>query len=249
MKTKTKKNLAVATIGALFIVGVFAISYLHEPKLHLTTPEKDAYKIGQQVETIRTENDLRKLEKLAYEYELAYRHSYNGATAMHFKALVEPYIIAAGDRRDAIRKEEERLEAAQQEFEKHLNDIDVAWRMELGSDAEVLQIIAQKRAAIAELEESICQLTAHKEQLAEAAWSGSGGSLDQKCLEEIGEVEKDIAGNIAEIEELEYSIDLVLLACRLQRGEAPVVEEPEVEAVVEADFECETEVEEEEFEL
>ena len=40
-----------------------------------------------------------------------------------------------------------------------------------------------------------------------------------------------------------------MLACRLQRGEAPVVEEPEVEAVVEADFECETEVEEEEFEL
>lgn len=235
MKTKTKKNLAVAAIGALFIVGVFAISYLHEPKLHLTTPEKDAYKIGQQVETIRTENDLRKLEKLAYEYELAYRHSYNGATAMHFKALVEPYIIAAGDRRDAIRQEEERLEAAQQEFAKHLNDIDVAWRMELGSDAEVLQMIAQKRAAIAELEESICQLTVHKEQLAEAAWSGSGGSLDQKCLEEIGEVEKEIAGNIAEIEELEYSIDLVLLACRLQRGEEPVaevvvVEETETEA-------------------
>ena len=157
--------------------------------------------------------------------------------------------LSIGDRRDAIREEEERLEAAQQEFAKHLNDIDVAWRMELGSDAEVLQIIAQKRAAIAELEESICQLTAHKEQLAEAAWSGSGGSLDQKCLEEIGEVEKDIAGNIAEIEELEYSIDLVLLACRLQRGEAPVVEGPEVEAVVEADFECETENEEEEFEL
>ena len=228
MKTKTKKNLAVAAIGALFIVGVFAISYLHEPKLHLTTPEKDAYKIGQQVETIRTENDLRKLEKLAYEYELAYRHSYNGATAMHFKALVEPYIIAAGDRRDAIREEEERLEAAQQEFAKHLNDIDVAWRMELGSDAEVLQIIAQKRAAIAELEESICQLTAHKEQLAEAAWSGSGGSLDQKCLEEIGNVEKSIVKCQQDIAVYAHKTHVIELAYRLQNGTTLERQEPVV---------------------
>ena len=57
MKTKTKNNLFVVGIGVLFIAGVFAISYHHEPKLHLTTPEQDAQKLSQKAELIRTETD------------------------------------------------------------------------------------------------------------------------------------------------------------------------------------------------
>lgn len=227
---KTKNNLIVVGIGVLFIAGVFAISYLHEPKLHLTTPEQDAQKLSQKAEVIRTETDLRELEKLAYEYELAYRHSYNGAKAMHFKSLYEPILVKAGDRRDAIRAEEDRLAAAQKEFYQRLDDIDVAWRMTLGSDEDVLRKIQENEASIVSCEQEIETLQARKLQLAEDAWNGPSGTLDQKCLDEIGVVDVQIAKLQDSIAEHNHTIEQIKLAYRLQRGAefAAPVEEPVV---------------------
>ena len=234
MKTKTKNNLIVVGIGVLFIAGVFAISYLHEPKLHLTTPEQDAQKLSQKAEVIRTETDLRELEKLAYEYELAYRHSYNGAKAMHFKSLYEPILVKAGDRRDAIRAEEDRLAAAQKEFYQRLDDIDVAWRMTLGSDEDVLRKIQENEASVVSCEQEIETLQARKVQLAEDAWNGPSGTLDQKCLDEIGVVDEQIAKLQDSIEEHNHTIEQIKLAYRLQRGAefaAPVEEPVEAECI------------------
>lgn len=234
MKTKTKNNLIVVGIGVLFIAGVFAISYLHEPKLHLTTPEQDAQKLSQKAEVIRTETDLRELEKLAYEYELAYRHSYNGAKAMHFKSLYEPILVKAGDRRDAIRAEEDRLAAAQKEFYQRLDDIDVAWRMTLGSDEDVLRKIQENEASVVSCEQEIEILQARKVQLAEDAWNGPSGTLDQKCLDEIGVVDEQIAKLQDSIAEHNHTIEQIKLAYRLQRGAefaAPVEEPVETECI------------------
>lgn len=234
MKTKTKNNLIVVGIGVLFIAGVFAISYLHEPKLHLTTPEQDAQKLSQKAEVIRTETDLRELEKLAYEYELAYRHSYNGAKAMHFKSLYEPILVKAGDRRDAIRAEEDRLAAAQKEFYQRLDDIDVAWRMTLGSDEDVLRKIQENEASVVSCEQEIETLQARKVQLAEDAWNGPSGTLDQKCLDEIGVVDEQIAKLQDSIAEHNHTIEQIKLAYRLQRGAefaAPIEEPVEAECI------------------
>lgn len=234
MKTKTKNNLIVVGIGVLFIAGVFAISYHHEPKLHLTTPEQDAQKLSQKAEVIRTETDLRELEKLAYEYELAYRHSYNGAKAMHFKSLYEPILVKAGDRRDAIRAEEDRLAAAQKEFYQRLDDIDVAWRMTLGSDEDVLRKIQENEASVVSCEQEIETLQARKVQLAEDAWNGPSGTLDQKCLDEIGVVDEQIAKLQDSIAEHNHTIEQIKLAYRLQRGAefaAPVEEPVETECI------------------
>ena len=234
MKTKTKNNLIVVGIGVLFIAGVFAISYLHEPKLHLTTPEQDAQKLSQKAEVIRTETDLRELEKLAYEYELAYRHSYNGAKAMHFKSLYEPILVKAGDRRDAIRAEEDRLAAAQKEFYQRLDDIDVAWRMTLGSDEDVLRKIQENEASVVSCEQEIETLQARKVQLAEDAWNGPSGTLDQKCLDEIGVVDEQIAKLQDSIAKHNHTIEQIKLAYRLQRGAefaAPVEEPVEAECI------------------
>lgn len=221
MKTKTRNNLAVAGIGLLFVLGLLVVSYLYEPSVEITNPEQDAQKISLKAQVIRTEADLRELEKLAYEYEMAYRESYNGATAMYFKSLCEPIMIKAGDRRDKIRAKEDELRAAQNEFNKRLNDLDAAWRMELGSDEEVLEMIAQNETAIATLNETIVELVKRKEDLAVEAWSGSGGSLDERCLKEIGVVEDKIVKCKAEIEQHNVSIEQIKLACRLQRGAEP----------------------------
>ena len=239
MKTNTKNNLIVVGIGALFLVGVFAISYLHEPKLHITTPERDAQKLSLKAEIIRTESDLRELEKLAYEYEMAYRHSYNGAKAMYFKSLYEPILVEAGDRRDAIRAEEDRLAEAQREFNQRLNDIDVAWRMELGSDEDVLQMIKSNEDSVISYVDEIATLQARKLQLAEDAWSGPNGTLDQTCLDEIGVVDEQIVELEAQIEAQNHAIEQIKLAYRLQRGvefSAPVEEA--------VDAECEESVDE-----
>ena len=231
MKTKTRNNLAVAGIGLLFVLGLLVASYLYEPSVEITTPEQDAQMISLKAQVIRTEADLRELEKLAYEYEMAYRENYNGAMAMYFKSLCEPIMVKAGDRRDMIRAKEDELRAAQKEFNKRLNDLDAAWRMKLGSDEEVLEMIAQNEAAIATLNETIVELVKRKEDLAVEAWSGSGGSLDEHCLKEIGVVEDKIVKCKAEIEQCNVFIEQIKLACRLQRGEEPVAE-------VAVDVEC-----------
>ena len=231
MKTKTRNNLAVAGIGLLFVLGLLVASYLNKPSVEITTPEQDAQMISLKAQVIRTEADLRELEKLAYEYEMAYRENYNGAMAMYFKSLCEPIMVKAGDRRDMIRAKEDELRAAQKEFNKRLNDLDAAWRMELGSDEEVLEMIAQNEAAIETLNETIVELVKRKEDLAVKAWSGSGGSLDERCLKEIGVVEDEIVKCKAEIEQCNVFIEQIKLACRLQRGEEPVAE-------VAVDVEC-----------
>lgn len=235
MKSKKRDNMIVVGIGAAFVLAIFAVSYLYNPTPEITTPEQDAQMLGFKAEIVRTEADLRELEKLAYEYEIAYRHSYNGATAMYFKSLVEPIMVAAGDRREAIRAEEDILAEAQTKFHQTLQNIDEAWTMTLGTDEEVLQAIAENEASIANLEVEIANLQARKEQLGEEAWNGPSGTLDQKCLEEIGVVEADIKKCGASIEKYERNIEIIKLACRLQRGEEPVaevvvVEETETEA-------------------
>ena len=221
MKTKTRNNLAVAGIGLLFVLGLLVASYLYEPSVEITTPEQDAQMISNKAQVIRTEADLRELEKLAYEYEMAYRENYNGATAMYFKSLCEPIMVKAGDRRDMIRAKEDELRAAQKEFNKRLNDLDAAWRMKLGSDEEVLEIIANNEATIAKLNETIEKLVEYTGELAVKAWSGSGGSLDERCLKEIGVVEAEIVKCKAEIEQCNVFIEQIKLACRLQRGAEP----------------------------
>ena len=236
MKAEKRNKLKVAGVGAAFVFGLLVLSYLHNPSPDITTPEQDAQMLRLKAETVHTEADLRELEKLAYEYEMAYKHSYNGAKAMYFKSLYEPILIEAGDRRELIRAEEDYLANEQRKFNETLDNIDEAWRMKLGTDEELLAQIAQNEIYIIELEEEIFELQLRKQQLGEDAWNGPGGSLDEKCLEEIGKIEERIVKCNSSIKKYQHNNDIIILACRLQRGAEPVaevvvVEEPaEVEA-------------------
>lgn len=238
MKTEMRNRMKVAGVGAAFVVGLLVLSYLHNPSPDITTPEQDAQMLRLKAETVHSEADLRELEKLAYEYEIAYKHSYNGAKAMYFKSLYEPILIEAGDRREQIRAEEDHLANEQRKFNETLDDIDEAWRMKLGTDEELLADIAENEFSISTLEQEIYELELRKQQLGEDAWNGPGGSLDEKCLEEIGKVEERIKKCRKSIESYEHNNHIILLACRLQRGAEPVaevvvVETPEVEEPVE----------------
>lgn len=214
----SKNSKIIITVGVLFVVGLFTLSYLYNPSPHITTPEKDAKLLAEQAETIRTELDLRQLEKLAYEYEIAYRNNYGGAKAMYFKSLVEPILIEAGDRRDAIREEEDYLRSQQRLFFSKLEDMDVAWRMKLGSDEEIFDKLNANDFRVLELIDEIAQLQADKELLAEQAWQGEGGTIDEKCLENIGKVDEKIERLNRSIEHINHDSEVIRLAYRLQRG-------------------------------
>lgn len=226
MTKERRSNLIVGCVGAGFVVGLLALSNIYNPTPHITTPEQDALMLSLKAETIRTESDLRNLEKLAHEYEITYKHSYNGATAQHFKSLVEPIIIAAGDRREAIRAEEDVVAESQRLFHAKLNDIDAAWCMTLGTTDEGVALVQDDMEHISALRTTIDSLVAHKQELGAQAWSGPGGKLDESCLKEIGEVERKIEQCTLDIAEYEHHISLILLAYRLQRGEDLTLESP-----------------------
>lgn len=228
MKRNKRERLIVAGVGAAFVVGLLTLSNIYNPSPKITTPEQDALMLELKMHTVHSEIDLRNLEKLAYEYEIAYRHSYGGAKAMYFKSLAEPIIVAAGDRREAIRAEEDILAEAQNKFNSTLNDIDEAWRMKLGTVEESLAIIAENDAKIAEIEAEIEALVLRKQQLGEEAWSGPGGKLDEKCLEEIGNVEKSIVKCQQDIAVYAHKTHVIELAYRLQNGTTLERQEPVV---------------------
>lgn len=232
MKTEMRNRMKVAGVGAAFVVGLLVLSYLHNPSPDITTPEQDAQMLRLKAETIHSEADLRELEKLAYEYEMAYKHSYDGAKAMYFKSLCEPILIEAGDRREQIRAEEDHLANEQRKFNETLDNIDEAWRMKLGSDEEILATLDENAEAVYALESDISQLQFRKQQLGEEAWNGPGGTLDEKCLEEIGKVEESIKKLEKSIDDYIHKNHIISLACRLQRGGMPTYEV--VEAAVEA---------------
>lgn len=225
MKRFKRERLIVAGVGAAFVVGLLTLSNIYNPSPKITTPEQDALMLELKAQTVHSEIDLRNLEKLAYEYEIAYRHSYGGAKAMYFKSLAEPIIVAAGDRREAIRAEEDILAAAQNKFNTTLNDIDEAWCMKLGSVEECLATIADNDAKIADKEAQIETLVLRKQELGAQAWSGPGGKLDESCLEEIGSVDKSIEKCYEDIAKYEHKSHIIELAYRLQNGKE--LERPE----------------------
>ena len=226
MTRERRSNLIVACVGAAFVGGLLTLSNIYTPTPDITTPEQDALMLSLKAETIRTEADLRNLEKLAYEYEIAYKHSYNGATSQRFKSLVEPIIIAAGDRREAIRAEEDVVAEAQRLFRSKLDDIDAAWCMTLGTSEEGVKLVEDNMEHISALRHTIDALVVRKQDLGAQAWSGPGGTLDEACLKEIGDVERDIEQCTLDIAEYEHRISLILLAYRLQRGEDLTLESP-----------------------
>jgi hypothetical protein len=232
MKKISKRKLLSGFIYVAFVGGLLG-STMCESHVELTTPERDAQKLAFMAETVHSENELRNLEKLANEYVIAYGKSYNGAKAMYFKSLAEPILIAAGDRREEIRAEEDYLAAQQKAFNGTLQDMDQAWRTKLGTDEEIAAKIASNNQQKAKTEAEIAALDAEKKMLGEAAWAGEAGQLDKKCLEKIGKVEQRIKSLEKKIVSLEHDNHILLLAYRLQRGSEFVAPCTEVEDATE----------------
>lgn len=212
MKQDTKKRVALATFYTLFVV-MLLMGTRCESRVHLTTPERDAKHIAELAETVHSEAELRAVEKLATEYEIAYRKSYGGAKALYFKSLYEPVMDEAGERRAIYRAEEERVAELESQFEASLGDLDLAWKMPLGSHDEELAKIAANDATIAKYDAELQSLVAKKEQL---AMDIIDAGFPQDMLDQIGVVEKDIKALEDKIAEVAHTNEIIILANRLQ---------------------------------
>lgn len=230
MKQNRKQKAILATIYTLFVVGLL-LGTRCESRIHLTTPEKDAQHLAELAETIHSEADLRKVERLASQYEIAYRKSYNGAKALYFKSLYEPILDEAGARRAAFRAEEDHLHSQEQMLTNTIADLDEAWNIPLGSETEEMAKLTENNATVMAMRAELDKLVAAKEQYAEEIIEAG---YPQDMLDKIGVMEADILAKSTEIAEVEHKSEIIILANKLQRGydltifEQPIVA-PEIE--------------------
>ena len=222
MKNNRKQKAILATIYTLFVVGLL-LGTRCESRVHLTTPEKDAQHLAHLAETVHTEADLREVERLASQYEIAYRKSYSGAKALYFKSLYEPILDEAGERRAAFRAEEDYLSEQQTTLNATISDLNAAWTVALGDEAEELKKLAENKILIEDMRAELELLVVAKEEYAEKIIEEG---YPQEMLNEIGKMEEEIMSKEAEIAEMEHKNEIIILANKLQLGrELRIVEE------------------------
>ena len=214
MKNNRKQKAILATIYTLFVVGLL-LGTRCESRVHLTTPEKDAQHLAHLAETVHTEADLREVERLASQYEIAYRKSYSGAKALYFKSLYEPILDEAGERRAAFRAEEDYLNEQQTTLNTTISDLNAAWTVALGDEAEELKKLAENKILIEAMRAELETLVVAKEEYAEKIIEEG---YPQEMLNEIGKMEEEIMSKEAEIAEMEHKNEIIILANKLQLG-------------------------------
>ena len=214
MKNNRKQKAILATIYTLFVVGLL-LGTRCESRVHLTTPEKDAQHLAHLAETVHTEADLREVERLASQYEIAYRKSYSGAKALYFKSLYEPILDEAGERRAAFRAEEDYLNEQQTTLNATISDLNAAWTVALGDEAEELKKLAENKILIEDMRAELELLVVAKEEYAEKIIEEG---YPQEMLNEIGKMEEEIMSKEAEIAEMEHKNEIIILANKLQLG-------------------------------
>lgn len=230
------KKSILKILGYAGVVILLLLATKCDNGVKITTPQKDAKHIAELAEIIESEADLRAVEKLATKYELAYRHSTDGATAMKFKNLVEPILIAAGERRDSFRAAEDYLAEQKKAFNDKLDVLDAAWQLTLTTATEDRAKVVANNSAIEDAENTIAELTVHKEAL---GFEVVDKGYPEDLLAEIGKVEDAITEQKRTIEELEYQNTIIHTAYQLQRGccleivDVQVVEDSADETAVE----------------
>ena len=214
MKNNRKQKAILATIYTLFVVGLL-LGTRCESRVHLTTPEKDAQHLAHLAETVHTEADLREVERLASQYEIAYRKSYSGAKALYFKSLYEPILDEAGERRAAFRAEEDYLNEQQTTLNAIISDLNAAWTVALGNEAEEFKKLAENKILIEAMRAELELLVVAKEEYAEKIIEEG---YPQEMLNEIGKMEEEILTKESEIAKMEHKNEIIILANKLQLG-------------------------------
>jgi predicted HAD superfamily phosphohydrolase len=224
------KRRVFAILAYTVLVAVVLLASTCEGSVKITSPERDVQRLEMMAATVRSEAELRDLERLATKYEIAYGKAMNGATALYFKALVEPILVEAGMRRDEVRAEEDYLAMVVADYRGALEDMERAWLMELVSAEQSLATIAEIKAKVDGIEAELLDIELRKEELAMEIIEQS---YPENLLTELGQMEELFVAKGLEAQQLLHEIEVICLAHRLQRGEELQAEPAAVEELVE----------------
>lgn len=233
-----KRNI-FAILGYTALVAVVLLMSQCESRVTLTTPKKDAQRIITLAEGVESEEELKSIEKLARQYEIAYERMYNGAASLEFKRLTNDALREASYACDEIHAKNDALQALKDEFTCSLNMLDAAWSFEALTSEKYAEIMAANEQRISEINAEIqlaeAEIQAYSDKLIDAGYPA-------EMLEELGKMKEGITAYESQIAAVESECRVLTLAYKLQGGEVaaePVVEdtlcdEPEpTEAVAE----------------
>ena len=172
---------------------------------------------------VETESELRELERLASDYELAYRRSIDGASAERFKALTADALDAAALAVERNREQAEHDAALGAELDAALDAIDRAWRLDLTTPDEDGRIVEELAGRVAAIDAGIGELREQYALIDEKLESVDYYDDDADAqLERYAAEQERIENRVAELsrerEAVEDEITMYTLAYRLQRG-------------------------------
>lgn len=221
-----KRNI-FAILGYTALVAVVLLMSQCESRVTLTTPKKDAQRIITLAEGVESEEELKSIEKLARQYEIAYERMYNGAASLEFKRLTNDALREASYACDEIHAKNAALQALKDEFTGSLNMLDAAWSFEALTSERYAEIMAANEQRIseinAEIQQAEAEIQAYSDKLIDAGYPA-------EMLEELGKMKEGITKYESQIAAVENESRVLTLAYKLQGGElAPEPEEPAAE--------------------
>lgn len=203
----------------------------------ITKPSIDAQIIIDRSGVVETEAELRDLERLANEYELAYRRHIGGAAAERFKALTADVLTDAARNMQEYQQQQENDRGLCESMDRKLDRLEEAWRLELTTPDEDRRKMADITAEAAEIERRLEELDAERNRITEALDAvGYDDDDADELLERYGNRLDDLDRRYAETEsalaETISRVNIYRLAYKLQRGESfmPVTAEESCEA-------------------
>ena len=221
MKKRIRHILAYATVIILLLLATKC-----EKPIKITTPQKDAHYIAELAATVETEDELKTVEGLARKYELAYRKSANGATALKFRKLCAPIIDEASSRCAEAANAEMYLNEEHQKLVDKLDLLDAAWQYQITTAEADLAKIAAIEESVADIYTTIDSLSVVKGNLGvEIVEKG----YPQDMLDKIGKLTERIASEEAKIAGVLREAEIIRYAYKLQ-GKPLVVESYAFEA-------------------
>lgn len=208
----------------LYVVAAAVLAVSCGRGVKITKPLADAQRIIDRARLVETESELRELERLAGNYEMAYRRSIDGASAERFKALTADALDDAVAAVERNRERAERDAALGAALDATLDAVDRAWRLELTTPDEDSRIVEKLAGRVASIDAGIAELREQNALIDEKLESVDYYDDDADALLECYVAEQErIESRVAELsherETVEAEIRLYALAYRLQRGQ------------------------------
>jgi len=190
----------------------------------ITKPSVDAQIIIDRGRNVETEAELRDLERLANEYEIAYRQRINGAAAERFKELTADVLTDAARNMQEYQQRQEDDQALRRTIDDKLDVLDKAWSLSLTTPEQDRQKLEQTARRVEDLDRELAEIASERRRVTEALDAigyddENADELLERYGNELDALDRRQADVEAALNEALGEVALYRLAYKLQRGE------------------------------